>query len=314
MSKPRPKIEIVSAQPMHSFLSDPSPPRPKPTIIRPSPSPNPTASPSTGSCLTSPAISDSVNTSSAFEEDIMNANTVPSLPVKSAKKSAIAVENNNGPNDENNGNVNNLNPNATVKKGTPPPRPAAPPKAPARAKKIAKQHRADSPVGVQSASQRTDSPVSVEIEKDVVTNGNDVTILKSPLGIGTVDEFRSTIPKNCAPPPPPPASHAYPPPVNSPPPPPVPPHVDDYDPDTYEYMEPIDSLHRPPFQQSCSDDASSGPKGVATEWKPVSPVIGGPSGEGFGSGGGGEEKGGPPKPRRSFKGTEIKEEPTRFVN
>ena len=328
MSKPRPVIEIVSAQPM-SKIGDgdfssgvTSPPRHPPTVIRPSSAANPPVRPSVShgsripdtssrlaSVIDSPTcaltITTTTTTDGASNKDV-NENSVPHLPLKVKGTSAISA---------NESSVTTTNSSSSVKADStrkqPPPRP---PKAPTRAKKLAKQQRGDSPVENAVERQKCDSPVTnhAAVPKECVSVENDTT--SKTLGEDKDDYVKrsSSIPPERAPPPPssattlsgpqPPSSSTFSP--------PVPPHGDDYDPDTYEYMEPIDSLHRPPYSPS-NDGAASGLNGVATDWKPISPTIGGPEGEVNVSCSPGA---GPPKPRRSFKGGEEgKQDPTRLV-
>ena len=326
MSKPRPKIEIVSAQPMSKigevdFTSGvTSPPRLPPTVIRlnTNSSGSPPVRPAASITSTdSPSASDR-----ALDKDV-NENAVPNLPLKT--KANVAAKPDDSSFAVTSTTASSAVAGTTLNRKQPPPRPSGLPsglpKVPTRAKKLAKQQRGDSPVENASRLEGRDSPVGNDAPvatdspadndsagpKSVKVAGNetvnDRTILRTSRD--DFDDSRSSsIPQERTPPPPP----SVPSPSASLPP-PVPPHSDDYDPDTYEYMEPIDSLHRPPHSNA-NKDAAPGYSGVATEWKPISSSVGGPDGEGLGSSSPG---GGPPKPRRSFKRDEKKQEPTRFV-
>ena len=238
----------------------PAPPRHPPTVIR-------------------PAVSDEKTAVDNSVERDANANAVPNLPVKTGGSTVLAT----APS----GDTIAV---STLNRKVPPPRPVAPPKAPARAKKLARQQQdgSQSPTRLNETRENDSSAALKNSNVAMPELENDVTILKKPSASAderdaTVDSRTSSIPSE---------------------PPPVPPHCDDYDPDTYEYMEPIDALHRPPGQNI--DGA-----GVATNWKPVSSSVGGPNGEGGAVTTTGAN-GVPPKPRRSFKEDKSEaEEPTR---
>ena len=291
MSKPRPKIEIISAQPMSamgaSSLSPsgpsglPAPPRNPPTVIRPKPD----AESRSAAVDNIPAISKDANA---------NAVPVPTLPAKKGTTTSTSVD--------------SIPCETTViNRKVPPPRPQAPPRAPARAKKLAKQQRdgSQSPARPPDESQMPDERIASPTTSNVIVVENDAVSAEVSTNHVQIDVSAHD------------SATSY----NSIPlePPPVPPHCesDDYDPDTYEYMEPIDSLYHPPPSSQGGGGVDNA--GVATNWKPVSPTVGGPDGEGEGPIPMLKRNGVPPKPRRSFRIVEEAssskggaEEPSRY--